>query len=172
MISAWIVFRVSRRKNPHAPVSLMIGLGELLDHALSLIFIKLLKPHRNRRQNAGHIDAVAICIKGVGIDLLFSRPECLIQNQLRSFETLLQFFGKILFTHKMSEVRKGACGFKTQRCLVKLNPHGIEWSAFDPAGPYTGVLCQSLRVVCRSEKLVSSSEVVPFLFSESNVSPL
>ena len=29
MISAWIVFRVVRRKNPHAPVGLLIGAGEL-----------------------------------------------------------------------------------------------------------------------------------------------
>src|SRR5271170_6083857 len=170
MISARIVSRVLRRKNPHAPIGLMIGAGELLNHAPSLIVIELLKPQRNRAQDARNIGAVAICVERVSVDSLFSGPEGLVEKRLLPVESLLQLFAEIFFTHEMSEVRKRACSFEAEGCLVELGPHRIEWSSLDPASAHAEVLCQSLRVVRRSEKLVSFREVVPFLLGESNVS--
>src|ERR1700678_3655455 len=53
VIAARIVSRVVRRKDPHAPVGLMLGAGELFNHAPSAISVELVKPHRNRGQYAG-----------------------------------------------------------------------------------------------------------------------
>src|ERR1700690_4364665 len=137
MISAGIVSRVVGRKNPHAPVSLLIGSSKFCNHASSLISIELLKPHGHGSQNARRIEAVVMGIEVVSVDFIFRRPEGFIQPRFLPLEGLLEITGYVFFAHKMSEVRKRPCGFQSERSLVDFGSHGIERPSFNPASAHT-----------------------------------
>ena len=86
---------------------------------------------------------VAIRIKGISVDLFFLGPESLVQKRLLPFESLRELLAEIFFAQEMSEVRKRAQGFKSQRCLIKLNPR-----------PDRAVLLRSSRCPRRRSGLV------------------
>src|SRR5713226_5991556 len=78
------------RNDACAPVGLEVGIRELLDRRLGLVFVSDAEPHGNSGQNREFVHAAILLVESEGKCLFLRRPESLIERGLLPIKGGLQ----------------------------------------------------------------------------------
>src|SRR5882757_6951802 len=172
MITTATKFRRAIGNDAHAPVSLVIGTGELRDHGAGMFLIGQAKPHRNRSEHARFVNWFAVRAESKRVTLLAGNPKCVIQLLDLLFKILGKFNALRVLTCQPRKVGKSAQGLNPQPAMVELGFHRQQRSTLHPAMSDAEVFRKALRIVRGAEELVSFRNTVPFFFCETDVAAL
>src|ERR1700730_6190443 len=90
VISAAVIKRRLAGNDAHAPISLVLGLCELMNRGFALVCIDQAKPHRHRGQHRKFIDATILLIQREAEKFLIGGPERLVEHWFLPIERRLE----------------------------------------------------------------------------------
>src|SRR6266481_5069310 len=96
VVSAAVVDGGAIGNDTHAPIRLLIGIGQLLNGGLRLVFVRDAEPHGNGAQHGEFVNPAALLIERKGECLPFRRPKSLIESGPLAIEGGLQVFADVL----------------------------------------------------------------------------
>src|SRR4029077_2096591 len=124
VVSAAVVKRGVVRNDPCAPVGLYVGIRELLDRRLGLVFVGESKPHGDSGQNREFVHAAILLVEGEGKRLFLRGPKSLIEHGFLAIESGLQVFADLVLPGESCEAGERAEGFEAEAALIKLRLYG------------------------------------------------
>src|SRR6202140_3784696 len=100
VVSAAVVDGGVIRNNACAPVGLDVGISELLDGGLGLVFVGDSEPHRDSAQNREFVHAPMLLVEGYRKRLFLRGPESLVEPGPLAIEGGLQVFADVVLACK------------------------------------------------------------------------
>src|SRR5580700_8543096 len=169
VVSAAVIDGGAVRNDPCAPVGLEVGIRELSDGGLGLVFVGDAEPQGDSGQNREFVDAAILLVEGEGKRFFLRRPETLIEDGLLAIKSGLQIFPHVVLAGEFCEIGERAQSFEAEAALVELRLHWKKRAAFDPTVAESEVLGKVLRVVGGTHELIRLPQAVPFLAGKVEV---